>query len=266
MHTVTRSRPIDAAVLHVLKGAEVAGNKLTLVGKLDRKLYVATNDVLAAVGGKWDRKAGAHVFEDDIEDVIGQLIENGAYTKSKQEFGFFETPDQIVALMLGAANIRDGMKVLEPSAGRGSIALAILQKSRPEMLVCVEIQELNIDKLDMRVCNATAEWAGRDNFPVICGDFLSQKPDPIFDRVVMNPPFSRRADIHHITHALKFLKPGGRLVAIASASVSYRDDRLGIEFRLMVQKHHGTIAALPTGSFKESGTGVNTVLITMDAP
>jgi 16S rRNA G1207 methylase RsmC len=36
----------------------------------------------------------------------------------------------------------------------------------------------------------------------------------------MNPPFARQADIHHVNHALKFLKPDGLLVSVMSAGVT----------------------------------------------
>ena len=46
-------------------------------------------------------------------------------------------------------------------------------------------------------------------------DFLECNGDlGTFDRIVMNPPFTNGDDIKHIMHALKMLKPGGRLVAI----------------------------------------------------
>ena len=45
-----------------------------------------------------------------------------------------------------------------------------------------------------------------------------------FDRVVMNPPFCRGRDLDHVRHALRFVAPGGRLVAIMSAGVAFRED------------------------------------------
>ena len=39
-------------VLAVLSAAETNGNKLLLVGQLDRKMYVKANEVLEAAGGK----------------------------------------------------------------------------------------------------------------------------------------------------------------------------------------------------------------------
>ena len=38
-----------------------------------------------------------------------------------------------------------------------------------------------------------------------------------FDRIVMNPPFSRDQDARHVNHAFSFLKPGGKLVAIVGS-------------------------------------------------
>ena len=81
----------------------------------------------------------------------------------------------------------------------------------------------------------------------------------------MNPPFSRQADIHHVNHAIKFLKPGGVLVSVMSAGVTFRTNRLTDDFRRMVIAHNGQIGALPAGAFKESGTMVNTEIARMVA-
>jgi hypothetical protein len=72
----------------------------------------------------------------------------------------------------------------------------------------------------------------------------------------MNPPFENGADIKHITHAISFLKPGGRLVAICA-----NGPRQNEKLRPLAD----TWEPLPDGTFKESGTGVNTVLLTIDA-
>jgi 16S rRNA G1207 methylase RsmC len=86
----------------------------------------------------------------------------------------------------------------------------------------------------------------------------------LFDRIVMNPPFADQQDIRHVRHALGFLKPGGRLVAIMSAGVTFREDRLAREFRALVEDRGGTIEELPADAFKASGTGVLAVLVTID--
>ncbi len=82
----------------------------------------------------------------------------------------------------------------------------------------------------------------------------------------MNPPFSNGADIAHVTHAIQFLAPGGRLVAILSAGVSFRTDKTHTAFRALLEAHNATTEPLPADTFKDSGTSVNTVLVHLRLP
>ncbi len=52
---------VEDDVLAVLSRAETNGNALVLIGQLDRLMYERTNKVLEAAGGKWNRKAKAHM-------------------------------------------------------------------------------------------------------------------------------------------------------------------------------------------------------------
>ena len=81
----------------------------------------------------------------------------------------------------------------------------------------------------------------------------------------MNPPFDLQRDIDHVHPAFKFLRPGGKLVAIMSAGTEFRENKKAVTFRKLVATHGGRFRDLPAGSFKDSGTGtnVNTVVLTM---
>ena len=245
---------VETEVLAVLSAAETKGNALVLVGQLERRLYERTNKVLDAAGGKWNKKAKAHLFDGDAADAMEQIILTGEVSFAKQEFGIFFTPPPVVQRVLRLADIKPGMSVLEPSAGQGAIAreAAVLGAD----VDCVEILAKNVDMLH------AADFANA----VQHGDFLAIAPAPDYDRIVMNPPFAKQADIHHVTHAAKFLKPGGRLVAVMSAGVRFRDNRLTTSFRDMVSECGGAIEDVPDGAFRESGTMVNTVIVTMNGP
>ena len=131
-----------------------------------------------------------------------------------------------------------------------------MRRACPEALIeCCELLPENRKALDGL------------GFDVVASDFLATSPTGLTDVVVGNPPFAKRADVHHIRHAWKFLRPGGRLVEIASVGVMHRDDALGSEFRSFVAAH-GRFEELPEGSFIESGTSVRTclVLLRKDAP
>ncbi|MGI0509077.1 SAM-dependent methyltransferase [Burkholderia sp. ZZQ-2] len=242
---------ITTDVLATLSAAETTGNQLKLVGQLERSLYERTNKVLEAAGGKWNRKAKAHVFDGDAGDAIEQIILTGEIT-IPQDFGYFPTPSSVVDRLIELADVRNGHRVLEPSAGRGNIACAF----RDTAVDCYELLPVNVDAL---------KALGYDHWSITLADFLAVEPSPVYDRVVMNPPFEKRADIHHVRHALRFLVPDGRLVSVMSAGVLFRTDRLTSEFRALVDERGGSIEELPEGAFKASGTMVNTVIAVIPA-
>ena len=181
-----------------------------------------------------------------------------------RNFGFFETPPELAERVASAAGLwRDPadqsapLRILEPSAGRGALALAVRAKAPTASISCVEIQPDHVAHL--RGLGLGAVW------PV---DFLAAPGAGLgrFDRIVMNPPFDGQRDVDHVTHALQFLAPGGRLVAIMSAGAAFRQDAKAQAFRALVDRYKGEFQDLPPGSFAAAGTNVNTVLLVLNAP
>lgn len=250
-------------VVEVLARSTCDGPRLTLPGQLDRKLYIRTAQAIEAAGGQWKRQAKCHLFEGDAAAAIEPILLDGEITHAKREFDLFETPETLIERMIDRAEIPtstssdpcDWPRILEPSAGSGRIVQAIHKRSwiGPLNVFAHEIQP----DLATKVSDLLYP-EGRCN----PGDFLAVTPNPVFDRVIMNPPFSKRQDVRHVIHAWKFLKPGGRLVAIMSAGVLFRQDRLTQELRETLGD--AAYERLPDGSFKESGTNVNTVLVVAD--
>ena len=240
---------VDVDVMQTLSNAQCDGNMLKLVGQLDRKLYTKTNKVLEAAGGKWNRKEAAHVFSEDAADSIEQIILTGEVVIEKQEFGYFPTPLPIVQQLIGLAELEDRQIVLEPSAGTGNIAAELVKSN--VTVHCYELLEKNYIKLTNQGIYHSVKNC----------DFLAAEPEPIYDRIVMNPPFAKQADIKHINHAMKFLKPDGKLVSVMGASVTFMTNKLTTDFNEMVRSKGGWFEELPDGAFKESGTMVNTVIV-----
>ncbi|HEY1187917.1 MAG TPA: methyltransferase [Gemmata sp.] len=163
--------------------------------------------------------------------------------------GFFPTPPEVAQRVAFLADLSEGMRVLEPSAGTGRLVSAALAVC-PLHVAAVERHRSLSELLTKKFVDTGA----RGRVKVTNRDFLEVKPEPRADRIIMNPPFECGADIRHVEHALKFLAPGGRLVAIVAGGPRQRE-RFG----------SGEWYDLPDGSFKESGTGVSAAVIAINA-
>lgn len=244
---------IPTDVLNVLAASTVNGNALDLpAGQLDRKLYEQVAKTIKAAGGAWNRKAKTHLFPFDAADVVDAMLLTGEVTRP-QDFGYFPTPPPVVERLLSLADLEPGMRVLEPSAGRGAIAGPLA--GRGHAVDCVELLEEN--------AGAIKESGFAASLTV--GDFLELTPAPSYPRVLMNPPFAWQADIRHVLHAHRFLAPGGLLVSVMSNAVTFRTNTLTAGFRALVEECGGEIRPLPAGSFTVSGTEVHTVLLRLPA-
>lgn len=254
-HVTTVAIPENPKVsrdaLVILSQVNIEGNLLKLTcGKLeDKKLYKQVDDILQKLGGKWNRSKGGHVFKEDPTEALETVLLTGV-VKKPERFGYFPTPRPLAQHVVSLADIQPGMTVLEPSAGQGGLADVITSIER-EAIHCLELQAENAAVLQSK------------GYRVDTVDFMTVNPKPCFDRVVMNPPFERQQDIHHVLHALKFLKPGGKLVSIMSAGFTFRDDRRSCQFRQLVEEC-GYWEDNPDGSFKPSGTNVNTVTVVIE--
>jgi phospholipid N-methyltransferase len=160
----------------------------------------------------------------------------------------FPTPPELAEQMAELAEIAPGMSVLEPSAGTGALLKAV-REATGEQAICTAV-ELN-GQLSRHLQTLAA------GATIIRADFMDLHARTLgrFDRILMNPPFVDAQDIQHIEHAITFLKPGGRIVAIC-ANGPRQIERLGA----LAEKMGGSFEALPVGSFLTSGTNVRAAL------
>lgn len=170
--------------------------------------------------------------------------------------GFFPTPPSLVEEMVEKAEIEPGMVILEPEAGKGDVAVAI-KAAAPDV------------KLDVLEINQTLEpiLTAKGLAPKMT-DFLCYTPGPIYDRILMNPPFENGQDIEHVRHAYDLLKPGGRLVAIMSAGAFFQGNRKAEEFRSWLGNAGGRSEKNPDGAFAGAdafrATGVSTRMVVIE--
>jgi SAM-dependent methyltransferase len=174
--------------------------------------------------------------------------ENGTAPRAVVVYQLFQTPPDVAACLIALLGLRPGARILEPSAGLGRL-LDALQPYEPAEIVAVE---------QATDCAAELFRQNRERVTIKQRDFLTLTPAELgtFDAVVMNPPFHMRADIRHIEHALKFVKPGGTLAAICLD---------GHRRRATFAPRASKWVDLPAGTFKTEGTNVAACAFTIEA-
>ncbi len=256
---------IEPEVAAVLKNSVITSTSLTLPpGNLNRTLYVKVNSVIERAGGVWDKKSKTHTFTSDPRERLGVATETGVIGLDvkvaapklvekikKKELQAFFAPKELADRVVELAEV-SGMECLEPSAGTGSLVHA-MKRAGASLIHCVEIDEAHVKEL-------YKQFPSIDDHQIFIGqatDFLSLGASDLapYDRIVMNPPFSKNQDIKHVSHALSFLKDGGILVAIMSPNT----ERAG--FKKLVEGKTHEIYPVEQGAFKESGTNVSTIIL-----
>ncbi|MER6632228.1 class I SAM-dependent methyltransferase [Streptomyces sp. NPDC000987] len=229
----------------------ITGDRVQIPFELDRPRYEQVDKVLKQIGGRWDgrKNVRAHVYPFPVEEFMRACLATREFP-TWQEQGWYPTPPAVVDDILAHASIHEGMSVLEPSAGTGSIAGPAA--ARGAVVDCVEIDERRVHVL-------REQGAARR---VVHADFLDLDPLDCphgYRRVLMNPPFS--AALQHVTHAMGFLHDEGTLVTVLPERLMWHCDRATTEFRELIAAADGEWIKLPPNSFAPSGTQVCTVLL-----
>lgn len=248
------TKQLDERQRELLRLVRVEDNLAVYTGTERIPDWGALKSVMIALGGKWVSGKQGFVFPEDVDAAeVVRLAQTSGTIIDPKEAEFFETNTELAASLAKWVAPRTGTKILEPSAGRGAIVKALFAE-------CPNIY--------VYVCEPLAEHKkvlSELGCIHLADDFMSDDATVRgFDGIAMNPPFSKRQDIRHITKAVEHLKVGGRLAAIASAGVLSRQDKLSTDFREMVKSHGGTIVVNPEHSFADAGTLVSTVTIKLE--
>ncbi len=180
-------------------------------------------------------------------ETIRGRHENGTAPRAVSSYQLFQTPTSLAKRLVELLDLKGGERVLEPSAGLGRILDALIP-FKPSEVVAVEMAAQCARELFLQDRGVTIKQR----------DFMTMDPDDEigrFDAIAMNPPFHMRSDIKHIHHAVNFLRPGGRIAALCM-DTHHRHAQL---------KPFATHwEEIPAGEFQSEGTGVPTILLTID--
>lgn len=197
-------------------------------------------------------KALAEFYGEVLPDAEAEGVKPSASTAVAKDLQFYWSPPAVVAAALEHAGISPRESY---SYGREMPDYRVLEPSCGDGRILDELRERGCRALGFEYHPARAAEARAKGHSVVTANFLEQAASPEFDKVVMNPPFYGRHYVKHVRHALKFLKPGGTLVAILPATAHYDHGELNGDWR-----------DLPVGSFAEAGTNVPTGLLRIAPP
>lgn len=112
---------------------------------------------------------------------------------------FYPTPKNVIDLMMENESV-EGMKVLEPSAGKGDIVDWMWQHGAADVIACET--DKNLQKMLSGKCR------------LVCEDFMQLRSEDVshVDYIVMNPPFAEAEK--HILHAWDIAPSGCIIIAL----------------------------------------------------
>ncbi|WP_196360351.1 DUF4942 domain-containing protein [Vibrio anguillarum] len=151
----------------------------------------------------------------DPRDILKHLSYFGTLPDAYSH-QFFQSTDRIKGLINPLLNIKRSDDILEPSAGQGALAKLLPQSQT----TCIEINTLNCRILESH------------GFNVIQDDFLTYAycTEHRYDWVIMNPPFYSNTYWKHIQAAMQLLKPAGKIIVVAPASLKQKLVDLSSDF------------------------------------
>lgn len=155
-------------------------------------------------GGSLARPAVKEV-EGAFGKVAAQQYAKKGGTFSNQAKDFYPTSERVAERMLdwlSEGGTRNLGRTIEPHGGEGHLVAEIVKRTgaMPDVL---EIDPNRV--MSMR----------EKGIPAILKDYLEH--DELYDSGVLNPPFSEGQDKIHFLHAIKHLKPGGKVASVVDS-------------------------------------------------
>lgn len=178
------------------------------------------------------------------------IDELGEARQRKKNRQAYYTPLALVDDMVELARIWPAARILEPSAGDGRIVHALRQAGALDVDAC------EIDPIAWQRC---ADVGAR----MVGEDFLQYRPGQLYDRILMNPPFTAGQAKKHIEHAYRCLAPTGQIITIAPASLAADLAHCQLD---LPGCQSATYEKLAPDTFKESGASASVLMVWIDGP
>lgn len=129
-------------------------------------------------------------------------------------YQFYPTPNIILdEIKSQIGTLDETQKLLEPSAGSGAIA-----QLYPANFTCFEIYKPFVELLQAKGINAVE------------ADFLKQDGLYEYDKVILNPPYSKNRCLMHFEHSFNFIKNDGEIYIVAPSGLKSKLENIASKF------------------------------------
>lgn len=192
------------------------------------------------------------------------------HTRSRRaQETFYPTPAELTDKLLEGIDFHFVQSILEPSAGKGDLAMAAAQKRRrllgryyrsdEDAVKSCDIDCIEIDP----TLRQTLEGQG---FRVVHDDFLAFETQKRYDLILMNPPFDQGAE--HLLKALELAERGGKVRCLLNAETlrnPYSEARRQLAKKLA---GYGAQIQYKSSAFShaERRTDVEIAIVSVDIP
>lgn len=228
--------------------------------------YESIRWVMESFGGRWNEKCKGFKFDslnDELMEKIKESIRNGGVTLDKEKAerehdAFFPTPIPIVDKMIDLADVHDGDRVLDSSAGTGRIIHRVLERNKVYSVALEpnskRFGELRSD-IDVKQMTTFEGALSFERFKRISRNC---------NKVIINPPFKNDMDIKHLLLSYLFCADNADVVCIIQENSLYYNRKVHRLFNMFLSfmpEDSIEFSKLPSGSFKSELTTVDTVMV-----
>lgn len=125
---------------------------------------------------------------------------------------FYPTPPELIDKMLCKIDFRKIKNILEPEAGKGDIADAIIKRCKNNDKINIPIKN-HIDTIE--IDNNLVHILKGKGYRVVHNNFLTFNTQKRYSLIIMNPPFS--SGDKHLLKALELQQYGGGIICILNS-------------------------------------------------
>jgi len=163
------------------------------------------------------------------------LIDRKQGKEGAQEF--FTPPEiakKLINYSTGMYDTNKVINILEPTAGAGALALAVIENMGLRNITNYKLQMVEALQTNRRILQVIADGSANVDLDE-CTNFLNYLPGPTFELIFMNPPFHLKKALtglnrdywafDFVERAYVFLPDGGSIYVIGPVNMFSRDKR-----------------------------------------